>query len=69
MTAPATFFEDAVVLLFSAIDVRVDLGLAVDFDNGVGEAVVLFGSVESLFGGCFFELALSGAMILPTERL
>ncbi|KAI3480954.1 hypothetical protein L1887_56907 [Cichorium endivia] len=42
-------------------------GLADDLDRGVGDAVMLSVSVGRRFGG-FLELALSGAMMLPTDR-
>lgn len=59
---------DVVAPLFTIIDERVDLGRADDFDAGVGDAIVLLGSVGSLLGG-FLELPLSGAMMFPTDRL
>ncbi len=59
---------DAFTFLFGVMDVSADLVLAVDLESGVGEAVVLCGSVGSLLGG-FFELPRSGAMMLPTDNL
>jgi len=55
------------VLLLTAMDVSADRDRSVERETGVGEAVVLFGSVGSRFGG-FFELPLSGAMTFPTAR-
>lgn len=58
---------ESVVLLWGAMEVRAVRGLADDLDRGVGDAVVLSVSVGRRFGG-FLELALSGAMMLPTDR-
>ena len=52
----------------TAIEVSADRDRAVDLESGVGDAVVLCGSVGSRLG-FFFELPLSGAMMLPTESL
>lgn len=59
---------DAHGLLLLLMEVSADLGRADVLDSGVGEAVVLCGSVGKRFGG-FFELPLSGAMMFPTDKL
>lgn len=56
------------VFLLTAIDVSTDRASAEDLDSGVGEAVVLPGSVGRRLGG-FLEEFLSGAIMLPTDSL
>lgn len=60
--------SETLVLLFAFIDASVDRGRAEVLETGVGEAVVLTGSVGSRFGG-FLELFLCGAIMLPTDSL
>lgn len=52
--------------LLTAIEVSAERVRATDLERGVGEAVVLLGSVGRRLGG-FLELFLCGAMMLPTE--
>lgn len=59
---------DVSMPLLTAIDVSAERVRADDLESGVGEAVVLLGSVGRRFGG-FLELFLSGAMMLPTDSL
>lgn len=56
------------MVLLIVIDESVERGRLEDLETGVGDAVMLPGSVGKRFGG-FFELFLSGAIMLPTDSL